>query len=339
MEPKQLKVCININGRPMRVLSVIPGESEGTSFIFAKRQVAELQKRGIANRTFFLASRTSIRLVFREWRRLRKEISEFQPDLVNAHYGTLTAFLCSYGTRFPLVVTYRGSDLWLHPELSFLRSRVGMLLSQTAALRASHIICVSKGLSQSLWWKRDKVTIISSGIDTSIFYPRPQNKVRSELGWPKEERVVIFNCGKEPLRKRFALAESAVRVARSLYGDIKFLVMEGDVPPDRVPLFLNAADCLLVTSDYEGSPNIVKEALACNLPIVSVDVGDVRERLQDVNLAYIIERDPIALGKAIVQILKNGRRCNGYQKSLELSLDKTTDMIINIYQSVIRRFQ
>jgi teichuronic acid biosynthesis glycosyltransferase TuaC len=335
MAPELLNSEVTYRGRAMRILSVIPGEAEGASYIFAKRQVVGLQKVGVVNRSFFLTSRLSPWKLFKEWLRFRKEIVNFQPDLVHAHYGTMTAFFCIIGTRLPLVVYFRGNDLSCHPEISFLRAYTGIFLSQVAALRARHLICVSEQTAQLLWWKGSQASIISSGVDTTIFYPRPWEEARAALGWDQEERVVIFNVGKDPSRKRLDLARAAVDVAMRWCGEINFCLLSGDIDPDQIPLMLNAADCLLVTSDFEGSPNIVKEALACNLPIVSVDVGDVRELLQGADLSYIVSRDQENLGEAVAKILNHRKRSNGHQNIIKLSLHKTTERIIKIYQTAL----
>ena len=135
--------------------------------------------------------------------------------------------------------------------------------------------------------------------------------------------------------KRLDLAEAGMEVARNLCENIRFVVLRGDVGPESVPLFLNAADCLLVTSDWEGSPNIVKEALACNLPIVSVDVGDVSERLDKVSASKIVSRGPGELGEAIVEILALNCRSNGREAVQNLSSEKEAGRICHIYEGII----
>jgi glycosyltransferase involved in cell wall biosynthesis len=94
---------------------------------------------------------------------------------------------------------------------------------------------------------------------------------------------------------------------------------------------MNAADCLLLTSDWEGSPNVVKEALACNLPVVSVDVGDVRERLERVRPSVIVPRDSAEIGKAISDILKRGQRSNGRESGNVLSSETVSRRIVSLY--------
>jgi teichuronic acid biosynthesis glycosyltransferase TuaC len=322
-------------GKPLRVLSVIPAEAEGPSMIFVKRQVAALQDLGVINRPFFLSSRTSPAVLLREWRRLRRQIREFGPDLLHAHFGTMTAFFCMFSGRLPLVVTYRGSDLNPSAGISRLRSGVGKLLSQIAALRASRIICVSEQLKGRLFWTKRRATVIPSGVDTRVFYPRPRDEARSELGWGTQERVVLFNAGRFPRVKRLDLAQAAVEVARGICGEIRFVVLEGYTDPEVVPTMMNGADCLLFTSDWEGSPNVVKEAMACNLPVVSVDVGDVRERLAMVSPSRIVARNPQPIGEALAEILAQGRRSNGYLAIPTLSQDKIVRDILSVYQETL----
>jgi teichuronic acid biosynthesis glycosyltransferase TuaC len=304
----------------LRVLAVIP-HADNSAFVFARRQVASLQQLGLEVEIFFLSGRQSIAALFGEWARFRRALDGFQPDVVHAHFGTMTAFFCAIATRLPLVITYRGSDLNPVPSISRWRSHSGRVLSQLAALRAARIVCVSEALRDRLWWRRNRTAVIPTGVDLSRFVPRPKDEARRELGWSPSERVVLFSAGPHPKIKRLDLAEEAVAWATAAHGPIRFVVAHGTLPPESMPTFMNAADCLLVTSDYEGSPNIVKEAMACNLPVVSVDVGDIRERLEGVEPSDIADRDPLQLGRALVGVLADGRRSNG--RSVAQRLDST----------------
>ena len=325
-------VALGEGNGALRVLAVTPLPSSKASMIHVARQVASLEAAGVACQTFNVTSRTSLRIVVREWQRLRREIRAFQPHIVHAHYGTVTAFLAVASTALPVIVTYRGSDLNPNRSRGWLREAVGTLFSQAAALRAARIICVSNQLKGKLWWRRDRVSVIPTGVDTTLFYPRDLNEARRELGWG-DERVVLFNAG-DPFCKRLDLARAAVQFAESLCGRIRFVVLDGNIPPDRVPSMMNAANCLLLTSDWEGSPNVVKEALACNLPVVSVDVGDVRERLERVRPSVIVPRDSCKIGQAISDILRQGQRSNGRELVTALSSQAVSDRIVSLYRTV-----
>jgi teichuronic acid biosynthesis glycosyltransferase TuaC len=322
--------------QPLRVLSVIPDSADGAPMVFAERQVASLERIGVSSHVFHMAPRSSPAVLFKEWRRLRREIEWFRPHLVHTHFGTMTGFLCAMATTLPLVVTYRGSDLNPTPNLSRPRSIVGKCMSQIVALRAARIICVTEQLKARLWWRRERVSIILTGVNTTLFAPCPKEQARSTLGWEQEERIVLFNAGGRPKYKRLDLAQSTMDIVTSRCGKVRFVVMNGDVEPAMVPQYMNGADCLLVTSNWEGSPNVVKEALACNLPIVTVDVGDVRERLRGVYPSVVESRDPHALAKGVCTVLGTNQRSNGASTLSDITEQVVAQRILAVYKGAAR---
>jgi glycosyltransferase involved in cell wall biosynthesis len=116
---------------------------------------------------------------------------------------------------------------------------------------------------------------------------------------------------------------------------MRFVVLHGDVAPEIIPIMMNAADCLLLTSDSEGSPTVVQEALACSLPVVSVDVGDVRQRLEGVCPSRIVDRNPEDLGKALAEILICGRRSNGSSRVRDVSCSAVAEQTIRVYRTAL----
>ena len=321
----------------MRILAVIPGNGEGSSFIFARRQVESLAKLGIEVSIFHLRSRTNPRLVLNEWIRLRRAITEFSPDVVHAHYGTMTGFLCVLATSRPVAITFRGSDLNPGPGIGFLRSCIGHFLSQLSALRAGLICCTSPQLRDRLWWRKLNVVVVPTGVNLDLFRPMPKEIARRALGWDINERVVLFNAGGNPAIKGLSFAHQAVEAAKRSLGSIRLVQLNGEVAPENIPLFLNAADCLLIASISEGSPNILKEAMACNLPVASVDVGDAAERLRGVFPSRVAPRSSAALTQAIVEILTEPRRSNGREMILECSEANISLRMKKAYASVGQR--
>jgi teichuronic acid biosynthesis glycosyltransferase TuaC len=320
-----------------RVLLVIPGADAGHSMIFARRQAAILAKQGFSIETFDLHSRTSLPVVLQEFRRFRRVVRAFRPQVIHAHYGTVTAMFAALGAGLiPLVITYRGSDLNCLPSARGVREAAGRLLSQIAALRAARIICVSRHLKNLLWWRQLRVTVLPSGADPDVFRPEPRKTLRAKLGWKDEERVVLFNAGCDWRNKRLDLAQNAVREARQWAPSVRLEVLDGSVAPASVPAMMNAADCLLVTSDSEGSPAVVQEALATNLPVVSVDVGDVAERLEGVAYSYVTERSPHALGRALAQVLNPPRRSDGRSRAEECSSPRIARELGRLYHEVLK---
>jgi glycosyltransferase involved in cell wall biosynthesis len=325
---------VNSTKTNLRVTSVIPGEGDTNSMIFAKRQIEYLSNAGVINKTFFLLSRTSPLKVLKEFIRLRNEIRTFEPDIIHAHYGTVTAFVSSFASNIPVIITFRGSDLNRNKEDRFFRWVLGHLFSQISALKAKKIICVSEDLKKKLWLRKKQVVVLPTGVDTLIFAPKDRNEARLELGWEIDKRFVLFNAGKHPKAKRLDLAELSINLARKIIGEISLIVLDGTLDPDRIPTFMNAADCLLLTSDKEGSPTVVQEAMACNLPVVSVPVGDVRERLSGVIPSAIVKRDPDMIAKALVEILVSPRRSNGREYINEISLENITRQVIALYHEM-----
>jgi teichuronic acid biosynthesis glycosyltransferase TuaC len=329
----------------LRVLFVIPGEGpgDGHSMIFARRQAEALRARNIQVYEFFLESRTSLRALARELRRFRAEVRAASPELVHAHFGTVTALFAALGGRgLPLVITYRGSDLNPSPGGSTTRASKGRallarLFSQVAALRARRIVCVSSQLRERLWWRRSRATVLPTGVDTGEFQARPRDMARRKLEWPESVPVVLFHAGKEERIKRLDLALASMSVARRMLPDVRLEVLDGSVPPERMPAFMNAADCLLVTSDFEGSPTVVQEALASNLPIVSVDVGDVRQRIDRVSNTRLVDRDPGAIGRALVEMVRIPLRTDGWRKVSEFRMDAIAARVHQLYLESLRR--
>jgi teichuronic acid biosynthesis glycosyltransferase TuaC len=323
----------------IRVLAVIPGDGLGASFIFARRQVESLSRAGLDVKTLYLSCHHSPLALLSAYRRIRRSIANESPDIVHAHYGTITSFLCAFSTRKPLVITFRGSDLNLDSTIGFLRSRVGFFLSQLSVLRATSVVCTSSQLSERLWWGKNKVVILPSGVDLVLFQPREKSESRKLLGWPMDERVVILNVGCAPLLKGAPLARRVVELAEQDIGPLRLLELDGNVSPDKVPLYLNAADCLLLTSESEGSPNILKEALACNLPVVSVNVGDSALRLRGVWPSKVVSREALLLARALFEILNVAQRSNGRRSVSECSEQSIALILIDIYREVCDRLR
>jgi glycosyltransferase involved in cell wall biosynthesis len=145
---------------------------------------------------------------------------------------------------------------------------------------------------------------------------------------------VLFPYDPARAVKGFDLAEAAMAiVARSV--PAKISIVSGE-PPEKMPYHYNAADLLLLTSHSEGSPNAVKEAMACNLPVVATPVGDIRERISGARWCHIVERSPRHVAEAILSVLASpDPRSDGRERIAPLEGSAVARRIVAIYGSVL----
>jgi len=303
--------------------------------VFSKRDVEQMRFAGLCTKTFFLRTRTRPVQLIREWLRLRTELKCFHPHIVHATYGTMTAFITVFTAKPPTVVTFHSAEFNHELDISWLREKAGRVLSRIAASRASKVVCVSDEFKNRLSWCAEKVFMIPSSVDLEVFRPQQRDEARKALGWNQHQDIVLFYKGRQPLTKRLDRAIATVERARRIRGPITLEILDGSIDPARVPLFLNAADCLLCTSDSEGSPTIVKEAMACNLPVVSVDVGDVKMRLANVDNCFVVARDPDALASGLTAVLRSHQRSNGRLHLSDVTSTASRDRHLDMYRLLL----
>jgi teichuronic acid biosynthesis glycosyltransferase TuaC len=325
---------------PLRVLMVTstwptPGQPCTTHFI--KRQADFLKVAGVRVDVYHARGGRNPLRYARNWLRFRARIAPARYDLIHAQFGQ--SGLLALPRRLPLVVTLRGSDLLgIVDDESGRYTLQGRMLQGATRLVARHadaVVVVSEHMKRSLP-PGVQATVIPSGLDLGLFRPIPQAEARQHLGLPAEGRLVLFAGRPSQARKRYELATRVMElVNRSL--PTRLHVVWG-VSHDEVPLHMSAGDALLFTSMQEGSPNVVKEALACDLPVVSVPVGDVAERLHGVEGCELCEDErPEALAAALERVLRRGRRSEGRQAVLALDEGLLTARLIELYRGVLRR--
>ncbi|WP_339106377.1 glycosyltransferase [Haloterrigena salinisoli] len=243
-------------------------------------------------------------------------------DLVHANYG-LTAPFALAQPRLPVVLSLWGTDL--DGDLGW--------ISEFCANFCDATIVMSEGMKRDLG---ADCHVIPHGIDLDLFEPMARSEAIDRLGWEPDAKHVLFPYKAERTVKNYPRAERIVEDVREDVSEPVYLRTARDVPHEEMPLYMNAADCLLLTSEREGSPNVVKEAMACNLPVVSVDVGDVRERLEGVTPSEVCRNDR-ELRLALSAILNRGERSNGRDHADEISTDRMADRIHDVYRDVAGR--
>jgi teichuronic acid biosynthesis glycosyltransferase TuaC len=326
----------------MRVLYVTaewPTEEYPVAGAYLVRQVTYLRRAGVEIDVFPFRGRRDPARYWRIYRQLQHAIKHGSYDLAHAQFGH-SGFLVSLPKRLPLVVTYHGSDL-----VGFYsqRGRYGYIspLFRRAmwfvAWRADEVILVAHHLARYL--RRKDFHIIPCGVDLEMFKPLPQQEAREKLALPPDKKLVVFVGNIHRSVKRFDLAQAVMQeLARQWPTMDAELIPVFDVAHETVPLYMNAADALLLTSHHEGSPTVIKEAMACNLPIVSTDVGDVRERLKNVTGCAVVPTNEAAdLASQLGNVLQQGQRTNGWLAAQELDEARLAQCHLDVYQAAIKK--
>jgi len=306
----------------MKVLYVLTGNKKDLSYIFAS-QLASLAPALSAYYVFTVKGKGLLGYLQNQLP-LRRAIRAFKPDLIHAHYS-----LCGYLTALtgfkPIVVSLMGSDSRKSHSIFVIRC--------FHKLTWSFAIVKSQEMQAVLRLKH-RVQIIPNGVDLEKFPYIGRNEARLELGFDQDLKYVLFIAN--PLRpeKNYVLAKAAVAaLARK---EVRLFIVPNNTPHERINLYLRAANVLLLTSFYEGSPNVVKEAMACDLPVVSTNVGDVRHNLEGLPRCFVTGYSVAEVASALDMAVSFSGSTHGRQRLIELGLDAKTvsRVILDVYSKV-----
>ncbi len=325
-------------GADLRVLMITsewPTPELPNSGPFIRRQVEYLRRAGVRVDVFRYRGARNPLNYLRAWRQVRNKVSKTSYDLVHAQFGH--SALLALPRRLPLVVTFRGSDLEGIVGRNggyTIAGRILRRVSKCTARLADQVIIVAESLANHLP-QRD-YHLIPSGLDLELFCPMPQAAARRQLDLPADKHLVLFAADPDNPVKRFPLAQAAAAI---LSGQFEVeMVVATDVPQALMPTYMSACDALLLTSLHEGSPNVVKEALACNLPVVSVDVGDVRHRMEAIDGCVLCTHDsPETIATGLAKVLKNKQRIDGRSAVGNLDERLLSELVISVYKQAVRR--
>ena len=257
---------------------------------------------------------------------LRVLVRREKPDIVHAHYSTcgFVASLACLGLwhRPKIMVSILGS----FPTKNFKWRRVRWAIQHLwdGTLTKSERTRSQLGLN---------LPVIPNGVNMEIFKPMDYEESRKIVGFEDDKKYVIWCSNPNRPEKKWSVANNAIEVLKSERSKVELIAVY-DKTPQEVAIYMNAADCLLLTSVSEGSPNVIKEAMACNCPIVTTDVGDVKERLSDVQGCYIADStDSAEIAKLVNKALLFGKRTNGKEAILSqgITIEQTAKRIIKFY--------
>lgn len=323
--------------RVLVVTNMFPTEARPASGTFVAEQVRSLRDLDVQAEVLFVDRPGRGRGAYRHLaRRARTEVERWRPDLVHVMYGGVMADVVTrVVTDRPVLVTFHGDDLQGNAgngPLGALAGWYGTVASDRAARRAAGVVVVSRDLRDAVAKSVDvsRVWVVPNGVDLSRFTPRDRTECQETLGWDTRRAHVLFPAPPARGEKRFRLADAAVRILERSGLEVELHALEA-VPHEHVPIWLNAAHAMVLTSMREGSPMVVKEALACNVPVVSVDVGDVRERIAGIEGCFIADPTPEDLSTKLARALARNQRIDGRERIADLSLGRVAEKLREIY--------
>jgi glycosyltransferase involved in cell wall biosynthesis len=325
-------------GEPLRVLfvtSAYPTPSQPALGSFTKAQADSLRELGVGVDVLHLTAGRGLGKYVIGLRELRRRMRRNRYDIVHGFYVFSGLILLSQ-RRCPAIVTYLGDEAYGPLNQDGRTSLYGKLLARLSRWvipRFANVLVQSTAMFQALGGKG--MEVLPFGIDFERFRPLPKEECRARLGLCAETKYLLFANNKELPVKRFAFAEKAVSLLPDSLG-AEILTLWNRASSEEMPLYYGAADALILTSVYEGSPTVVKEALACNTPIVSVDVGDVAENVNGVANSFVTPHEPSAFAEALKRVLETDARSDGRDKSRRFASRGIADRLLAIYRKALR---
>lgn len=321
----------------MRILEVSRYKNEYAEHTlpFVKEQGESLRKAG-CEVDYFLVQGNYVK----EVKALKQKIREFQPDIVHAHYG-LSAIVAELQNEVPVVTTFHNGETY--------RWYINLLTS-FFSLRAKHVIYVAQHIYDLVFFKAKHYSIIPCGVSLEDCVVMDKAEARKQLGWDAKKKYVMFGGAFDNLRKNYKLLAEAVECLKNEeLNDIECIEMRGLSRKDCV-LRMNACDVFALPTKNEGSPQALKEAMACNCPIVATDVADIKHLLGGLPGHYVLpnkrgdaawwkgdEHSAEELAELLKEALAFEGRTKGRERIVELGYtnELVAKQIIDIYKEIL----
>jgi teichuronic acid biosynthesis glycosyltransferase TuaC len=316
--------------------SIYPTSQNPARGTFVRTQVEYLKRAGVEVELLIVGEHSRKLMYPRAALELRQRLTGSSIDLVHAHYSYV-GIVARTQWKVPVVVSYCGDDLLGTINArgrQTLFGRLAVIAGRLLSKQADGVIVKSRGMARALGRKKG-VFVIPHEIDLELFLPLDREEARKLLGLDPRKKYLLFAANPDIPVKRFPLARAVADHMNRQDSTIELLVIHRE-PQNYLPLFMSACDALVFTSYQEGSPNVVKQAMACNLPIVSTDVGDVREIIGKTEGCYLSEPKVEDFLKHLSSILRHRERTSGRGQVQHLAGPAIAQRIIEAYEQVLR---
>jgi glycosyltransferase involved in cell wall biosynthesis len=307
---------------------------------FVHDEIQALRKAGVETDLYFVNGRASklnyFGMPFGFFQRMRKK----HYDIVHVHHS-FCGLIATMQRATPVVWTFHEGEISGNTqdalrEQPIRRIAYSKKLKRFVARRVDAIIVVAEHLRAQLG--RPDAVCLPAGVDLDVFVPMDTAQAKQQLGLAENKRFVLFPSSPSRVEKRYQLAKAAVDALRASSpeaADVELLTLD-NIPHDRVPLYINASELMLMTSAFEASPVTIREALACNVPVLCTDVGDARVVLGGVEGCAIVEPDPAYIAQALASALARPRRVDGRGHMEAYSLQRSVRELQQIYTRLVR---
>jgi glycosyltransferase involved in cell wall biosynthesis len=329
--------------RILTVTNMYPSARKEIYGTFVDEHVKATRRRGIHVDVFFTDTRGHRARYFGDLPRLAMALRTGRYDVVHAHHSyCVFQVVCGRTlarSSTPLLFTLHEGEANAPPgfrdeDADFLKRFVYWRRPKRLALQLSDLcVSVEAQLPRAVGY-RGEYAVISPGVDTEAFRPLERINCRIDLALDPDERILFFPAdparplkGADLLRRSLRFVDTPVRV-----------VFGGAIPRRAMPIYINAADAVVQTSVYEASPTVLKEAMACNTPVVCTDVGDVAALFGNTPGCFRAPADERAVADAIEKALRYGPRSMGRDRvlALGLSVDAVADRYAETYSRLAK---
>lgn len=256
---------------------------------------------------------------------LKRHIKSFSPNVIHAHFG-LSGITAVLQRNVPVVVTFHNGEIL---------SKAVNALTSFFSLRADHVIYVAQHIYDKCFFKRHKrYIILPCGVDLNECMLTDYEQARRELGFRPDTKYILFGGAFSNLRKNYPLLQQAIALLPEM--KIECIEMKG-LSRAEVSKLLCACDVFALPTKSEGSPQALKEAMACNCPIVATDVADIKYLLGNVPGHFLCSFEAENVAKQLNKAFCYGNRTEGRKRIVELGLtnEQVVEKLINIYESLI----